>query len=144
MAVTPPGQPGYIAPPLNGSSQGAAVMPAGTTGFERVWLFRVRPGLEGQFEELYGPEGAWARLLARHPGIRKAMLERVPNAAAEYLLTDRWESRLAWDIFRPDTIPPLRGYPANTKRPDGPEQDQAHRRQHRDRSRLSSQRRAAR
>lgn len=71
-------------------------------GFVRVWRFRARPGAESRFEELYGSEGAWAQLFARHPGFRGTTLERVHDAVAEYLVIDLWESRLAWLNFRRD------------------------------------------
>jgi heme-degrading monooxygenase HmoA len=69
-------------------------------GFERVWRFHAQPGSEDRFEELYGHEGAWAQLFARHSGFCGTKLQRLSDASAEYIVVDQWVSRLAWDAFR--------------------------------------------
>jgi heme-degrading monooxygenase HmoA len=73
---------------------------AASIGFERVWRFRVRAGCERRFEDLYGSEGAWARLFARHAGFRGTELQCAEDARSEYMLVDRWQSRADWDAFR--------------------------------------------
>ena len=68
--------------------------------FERVWLFTAAPGREAEFETVYGPTGAWTQLFAQSPGYRGTELEPRPEIPRHYIVTDRWESREAWDTFR--------------------------------------------
>lgn len=73
-----------------------------SSGFERVWRFRVVAGLEPEFERVYGSTGAWAQLFSRAAGYRGTELQRLEKRSPEYLLVDRWESRAAWEAFRRD------------------------------------------
>jgi heme-degrading monooxygenase HmoA len=73
-----------------------------SSGFERVWRFRVGAGLEPEFERVYGSTGAWAQLFSRARGYRGTELHRLEKHSPEYLLVDRWESRAAWEAFRRD------------------------------------------
>ena len=70
--------------------------------FVRVWRFRAAAGREGEFEELYGPTGAWAQLFGKAAGYLGTELQRVTGGSSEYLTIDRWESRPAWEAFRRD------------------------------------------
>jgi heme-degrading monooxygenase HmoA len=65
-----------------------------------VWEFRVRPGAEAAFEQLYGPAGGWVALFASAPGYRGTELLRAEGAPLRYLTIDRWESRGAYLAFR--------------------------------------------
>ena len=67
-----------------------------------VWEFRVRPGAEAAFEQLYGPAGGWVALFATAPGYRGTELLRAEGAPRRYLTIDRWESRHAYEAFRRD------------------------------------------
>ena len=68
--------------------------------FERVWLFTAAPGREAEFETVYGPTGAWAKLFAQSAGYLGTALERGPESPRHYTVTDRWESRHAWNTFQ--------------------------------------------
>lgn len=67
--------------------------------FVRVWQFRVKPGSAGEFEEIYGPQGAWAQLFRRAAGYLGTELRPVPDASGEYQTVDRWDTRAAWNAF---------------------------------------------
>jgi heme-degrading monooxygenase HmoA len=68
--------------------------------FVRIWQYRAKPGSEREFEELYGPAGAWAQLFQVAAGYLGTELRRAPDAPDEYQTLDRWESRAAWEAFR--------------------------------------------
>jgi heme-degrading monooxygenase HmoA len=70
--------------------------------FLRIWQYRPRPGAEREFETLYGPAGAWARLFARAPGYLGTEFSAVPASLGEYQTVDRWVSAAAWEAFRQD------------------------------------------
>jgi heme-degrading monooxygenase HmoA len=72
------------------------------TVFERVWRFRAAADREREFQELYGPSGAWAQLFASAPGYLGTELQRSEGNPREFLTIDRWESRAAWERFRRD------------------------------------------
>ena len=65
-----------------------------------IWEFRVRPGCEAEFEETYGPRGAWARLFDSAPGYLGTQLLRDPEGERRYLTIDRWASAAAFSRFR--------------------------------------------
>ena len=65
-----------------------------------VWEFRARPGQETAFEQVYGPEGAWARLFARGAGFLGTELLGDADERGRYLTIDRWTSRAAFEAFR--------------------------------------------
>src|SRR5262245_2139467 len=57
-----------------------------------VWEFRVRAGCEREFEEAYGPGGAWAQLFAASPDCLGTELLRDEADHRRYLTVDRWGS----------------------------------------------------
>jgi heme-degrading monooxygenase HmoA len=65
-----------------------------------VWEFRVRKELLSEFEDVYGPEGAWVALFRRAEGYRGSELLRDAREAARYVTIDRWASREALESFR--------------------------------------------
>ena len=65
-----------------------------------VWEFRVRPGAEATFEQLYGATGGWVALFVAAPGYRGTELLRAEGGPRRYLTIDRWESRRAYEAFR--------------------------------------------
>jgi heme-degrading monooxygenase HmoA len=73
---------------------------AGNWGYVVVWEFRPRSGLEGRFEELYGPRGPWARLFASGEGFVATELNRDLKDSGRYLTLDFWKSREAYNAFR--------------------------------------------
>ena len=65
--------------------------------YVRVWSFTPHPDRLAEFEDAYGPNGAWARLFHRAPGFLGTTLLR---GEEDYVTLDRWASREAWDRFR--------------------------------------------
>ena len=68
--------------------------------FVILWEFEVKPGLEARFEEVYGPQGAWARLFTLSPAYRGTRLLRDCQRPGFYMTLDEWSSRDAYDTFR--------------------------------------------
>jgi hypothetical protein len=65
-----------------------------------VWEFRVRPGQEHLFEEVYGPRGAWAALFSRSTEYEGSELVLDTTTPGRYLTLDRWTSAQAFAAFR--------------------------------------------
>lgn len=65
-----------------------------------LWSFEVAPGRTGDFESLYGPDGAWARLFARAPGYQGTELLRDTLRPGRYITIDRWTSAAAFTAFQ--------------------------------------------
>jgi heme-degrading monooxygenase HmoA len=68
-------------------------------GYVTVWEFRVHSDRRAQFEELYGPAGAWAALFRRAEGYLGTELLRDRNDALRYLTIDRWTTVDAYQSF---------------------------------------------
>jgi heme-degrading monooxygenase HmoA len=68
--------------------------------FVIIWQFDVPADRAARFEKLYGPDGDWVRLFARHKGYRGTQLLLDSAAAGRYLTLDFWDSRAAYDDFR--------------------------------------------
>ena len=69
-------------------------------GFVTVWEFRPRPGMELEFERVYGPSGTWAQLFAQGEGFVGTELNRDFRDSSRYLTMDFWVSRKAFEAFR--------------------------------------------
>ncbi len=65
-----------------------------------VWEFRARPGCEWQFEQVYGPNGDWAKLFSVAEGYLRTELMRDEDNPGRYLSIDLWRSRQDYDSFR--------------------------------------------
>src|SRR5207244_1248994 len=65
-----------------------------------IWEFRVRAGMEALFEEVYGPQGDWARFFARGKGFVRTELNHDLKDSRRYLTLDFWVSREAYENFR--------------------------------------------
>lgn len=52
----------------------------------------VRPEVQGQFELVYGPGGAWSRLFGQSPGFRGTTMLHDMNHPRRYLIFDLWDS----------------------------------------------------
>jgi heme-degrading monooxygenase HmoA len=66
----------------------------------RVWQFQVKPGLEAEFERVYGPKGDWAQLFQRAVGYQCTELLHDVAAPRRYVTIDRWESESAFAAFK--------------------------------------------
>jgi heme-degrading monooxygenase HmoA len=65
-----------------------------------VWEFQVKPEKAAEFEEIYGPEGAWAQLFRRSASFLGANLLCDLETPGRYLTLDRWISRDALRHFK--------------------------------------------
>lgn len=65
-----------------------------------IWEFHVKPGSEGQFEQVYGPNGNWVRLFRQAEGYVRTELFRDEKDRGRYLTLDYWGSRAAYERFR--------------------------------------------
>jgi heme-degrading monooxygenase HmoA len=68
--------------------------------FTIVWEFKVAPGSEAQFEQIYGPQGGWAELFRRERSFIRSELLHDMRQAGRYVTIDRWESEDAYETFR--------------------------------------------
>ena len=65
-----------------------------------IWEFETNPNSRAQFEEIYGPDGAWARLFRQSPDYRGTKLIRDFARPGRYLTIDHWSSREAFCAFK--------------------------------------------
>lgn len=65
-----------------------------------IWEFEVKPEAIYAFEEIYGPDGAWAQLFRRSPDYRGTELIRDLERPGRYLTLDHWTSREALQRFK--------------------------------------------
>ncbi len=67
-----------------------------------IWEFQVRLESSSAFEEIYGPDGAWAQLFRRSLDYLGTELIRDFDRRGHYLTLDRWTSREALLRFKQD------------------------------------------
>lgn len=65
-----------------------------------VWEFDVAEGRMAEFEETYGPGGAWVTLFRRAPGYRATRLVRSAEHRRRFFTLDEWDSKACYDAFR--------------------------------------------
>ena len=66
--------------------------------FAILWRYRVAPGAEARFREIYGLEGDWARLFRRAGGfVRTELLDAGEGVFASL---DYWESEADFEAFQ--------------------------------------------
>jgi heme-degrading monooxygenase HmoA len=65
-----------------------------------IWEFRVKKGLEAEFERSYGPTGEWARFFERGEGYLGTELLRDTKNRQRYITIDRWISQATHEAFR--------------------------------------------
>ena len=65
-----------------------------------IWEFLVRPGMESQFEAIYGSTGDWAELFRSDPAYIGTTLVRDPEREGRYVTLDFWASAEAYHLFR--------------------------------------------
>lgn len=75
-------------------------MASPTPGYAYIWEYVVRPGRVAEFEEAYGPNGAWVELFRGAPGYVRTELHRDRSDPHRYLTIDYWDSAEAWEAFR--------------------------------------------
>lgn len=64
-----------------------------------VWEFRIKPEVEDEFMEQYGPEGIWARLFKQSQGYLKTELLRDVTDNRRFLTLDYWKSEEEFSRF---------------------------------------------
>jgi len=69
-------------------------------GYLLVWRFRIKPEFHQQFENVYGPEGEWAKFFSQNANYCGTDLVRDANDQNQYITLDYWTSRAAYDQFR--------------------------------------------
>jgi heme-degrading monooxygenase HmoA len=69
-------------------------------GYTYLWEFHVTGERREEFENDYGPGGAWARLFRQSPGYIETLLLRDTANAGRYVTIDRWQSEAAYQAFR--------------------------------------------
>lgn len=62
-----------------------------------VWEYVVNTANAPDFEQAYGPTGAWALLFGRHPGYLGTELLR--GSDDRYVTIDRWDSSRSFEEF---------------------------------------------
>ena len=66
--------------------------------FVIIWRYKVRDGLETEFEHMYGVRGEWVDFFKAGEGYLGTKLLR-PAGDDWYATLDRWESRSAYESF---------------------------------------------
>ncbi len=67
--------------------------------YVRMCEFRARPGLESDFEGIYGPEGDWAQLFRRSKAFLRTELHCDLETKGRYVTVDYFTSRSAYSGF---------------------------------------------
>jgi heme-degrading monooxygenase HmoA len=63
-----------------------------------IWRYEVNPGDEEKFEQLYGPQGDWARFFSRSPSYVETDLLRSREGDC-HITVDKWCSEEAHAAF---------------------------------------------
>jgi len=69
-----------------------------------VWEFRVRRDRVTEFEEKYGPEGAWARFFRGSAGYIRTELVRDVAADLRFLTLDYWQAEEEFNRFHEQNL----------------------------------------
>lgn len=67
-----------------------------------VYEYQVDPACVARFEDIYGPDGQWARFFRGAAGYLGTELLRDPTRPGRYLVIDRWSSAEAAARFLAD------------------------------------------
>jgi heme-degrading monooxygenase HmoA len=74
-------------------------------GYVIVWEFQVRQGVENEFEQVYGGQGAWAEFFRQADGYLGTELNKDFKCPGRYLTLDFWRSRAEYERFREEYGP---------------------------------------
>jgi heme-degrading monooxygenase HmoA len=69
-----------------------------------VWEFRVRRDRQAEFQEKYGPEGAWARFFRGSTGYIKTELVEDVVDHFRFLTLDYWQTEEEFKRFREQNL----------------------------------------
>ena len=64
-----------------------------------IWEFTARPDARQEFENFYGPDGAWVQLFRRSKSFLRTELFRDRNAENHYVTMDCFSSKEGYDDF---------------------------------------------
>lgn len=64
-----------------------------------IWEYRVKWGKQSEFEEIYSPNGVWAKMFKKDAGYLGTSFIRDTNDPQHYLTIDRWSSKEAYENF---------------------------------------------
>ena len=70
------------------------------TQYTYIWQYEVAPDRVGEFEDLYGPRGAWNALFGQSTGYIKTELHRDRSRSNRFITVDYWESYDSWLEWR--------------------------------------------
>jgi quinol monooxygenase YgiN len=90
---------GTLSTMVSPSSEESKLMTSGRH-YVIVWEFRVRPEARDAFEEIYSPDGYWARLFRESVDYLGTQLSRDLDRPGRYLTCDYWTSREAMHHFK--------------------------------------------
>jgi heme-degrading monooxygenase HmoA len=65
-----------------------------------LWRFRLLKDRKGEFERAYGPSREWTRLFQHGESYVVTELLQRSDDPREYLVLDRWVSRVAYEVFQ--------------------------------------------
>lgn len=65
-----------------------------------MWEYLVKKETKSDFEQIYGPNGAWVQLFNKSEGYLGTHLHQDISNELRYLTTDYWVSKQARDAFR--------------------------------------------
>jgi hypothetical protein len=85
--------------PATDQFKGRDHMEAAQGAHVRICEFRARPGLEEEFERIYGPEGDWVRLFKKSRSFLRTELNCDMDTKGRYITVDYFVSRSAFDEF---------------------------------------------
>ena len=66
----------------------------------RVWEYDVEESAAAGFEQIYGADGAWARLFSSCDGFAGTELFASVSNAGRYLTVDRFRDEASWRRFQ--------------------------------------------
>jgi heme-degrading monooxygenase HmoA len=64
-----------------------------------IWEYRVKWGKQSEFEAIYSPNGAWAKLFRKDAGYLGTTFLRDNKDPQRYVTIDRWTSKEAYENF---------------------------------------------
>jgi len=67
--------------------------------YVRICEFQARPGLEEEFERIYGPGGDWVRLFKKSQSFLRTELNCDLDTKGRYITVDYFVSQPAFDEF---------------------------------------------
>ena len=66
----------------------------------RVWEYDVQEAAAADFEQVYGADGAWARLFSSSDGFEGTELFASVSTPGRYLTVDRFRDEASWRRFQ--------------------------------------------